>query len=110
MRYNNVVTGTFVSRPNRSIAYCDIDGVRTKVHVKNTGRCKEILVPGVKAVLEASDNPHRKTPYDLIAAYKGDLLVNIDSQAPNKAGSSTIARRSPIRNCGARTLMMSVRT
>lgn len=85
MRYNNVVTGTFVSRPNRFIAYCDIDGVRMKVHVKNTGRCKEILVPGVKAVLEASDNPDRKTPYDLIAAYKGDLLVNIDSQAPNKA-------------------------
>lgn len=85
MRYGKVVTGSFVSRPNRFIAYCEIDGSVEKVHVKNTGRCKEILVPGAKAVLAESDNPDRKTRFDLIAAYKGDILINIDSQAPNKA-------------------------
>lgn len=85
MRYGKVVTGTFVSRPNRFIAYCEIDGSVEKVHVKNTGRCREILVPGAKAVLAESDNPDRKTRFDLIAAYKGNILINIDSQAPNKA-------------------------
>ena len=85
MRYERVTTGTFISRPNRFIAYVDVDGTVEKCHVKNTGRCKEILVSGTKAILYDSDNPSRKTRYDLIAAYKGDLLINIDSQAPNAA-------------------------
>ena len=85
MRYGKVVSGTFISRPNRFIAYVDIDGTEHKVHVKNTGRCSEILLPGCIVVLEDSDNPSRKTRYDLIAAYKDDMLINIDSQAPNKA-------------------------
>ena len=85
MKYDRVCTGTFLSRPNRFIAKVDLDGTVETVHVKNTGRCKEILVPGTKVVLYDSQNPARKTRYDLIAAYKGDLLINIDSQAPNAA-------------------------
>lgn len=85
MRYGHIVAGTFIERPNRFIAYCEIDGKRERCHVKNTGRCKEILRPGVTVVLFDSENPERKTRYDLIAAYKGDMLINIDSQAPNKA-------------------------
>jgi len=85
MKYDRITTGTFVSRPNRFIAKVDVDGRIETVHVKNTGRCKEILVPGTKAVLYDSYNPERKTRYDLIAAYKGDILINIDSQAPNAA-------------------------
>jgi len=85
MEYKNTVIGTFISRPNRFIAYVDINGSTEKVHVKNTGRCKELLIEGVKTVLEISDNPERKTKYDLIAVWKNGMLVNIDSQAPNKA-------------------------
>lgn len=84
MQYGTVRRGTFISRPNRFIAKVDIDGRTETVHVKNTGRCKEILIPGAEVILEESDDPSRKTRYDLIAAYKGDLLINIDSQAPNK--------------------------
>lgn len=76
--------GEFVSRPNRFIAYVDVNGIREKCHVKNTGRCKELLIPGVKAVLSVADNPERSTKFDLVAVYKEDMLVNIDSQAPNK--------------------------
>ena len=85
MRYDRVVEGKFLSRPNRFIAKVEVDGNIETVHVKNTGRCKEILVPGTKAVLYDADNPERKTRYDLIAAYKGDILINIDSQTPNAA-------------------------
>lgn len=85
MRYEHVVTGRFISRPNRFIAKVEVDGKEETVHVKNTGRCKEILRPGVTVVLFDSENPERKTRYDLIAAYKGDMLINIDSQAPNRA-------------------------
>ncbi len=85
MKYDRVVEGTFISRPNRFIARCQIGQEIVTVHVKNTGRCKEILVPGAKCVLFDSQNPNRKTRYDLIAVYKGDMLINIDSQAPNKA-------------------------
>ena len=84
MRYESTVGCTFLSRPNRFIAMCELDGEAVRCHVKNTGRCKEILVPGARAVLARSDSPGRKTPYDLIAAYKGGLLINIDSQAPNR--------------------------
>ena len=85
MKYGRIEQGIFISRPNRFIAYVDINGKTETVHVKNTGRCKELLLPGVKVILERSDNPARKTAYDLIAVYKKKLgLVNIDSQAPNK--------------------------
>ena len=85
MKYRNIQTAIFVSRPNRFIANVDIDGQRETVHVKNTGRCRELLLPGSKVILEKSDNISRKTKYDLIAVYKKGLgLVNIDSQAPNK--------------------------
>jgi len=85
MEYSKIITGTFISRPNRFIAYVNINGSVEKVHVKNTGRCKELLIEGVRAVLERSDNSERRTKYDLIAVWKNGMLVNIDSQAPNKA-------------------------
>ena len=85
MKYNNTELATFIERPNRFIAKVDVNGKTETVHVKNTGRCRELLIPGRKVILEKSDNPDRKTKYDLIAVYKENLgLVNIDSQAPNK--------------------------
>lgn len=74
-----------MERPNRFVAYVDIDGHTETVHVKNTGRCRELLQKGVTVYLEKSDNPLRKTLYDLVAVEKGDRLINMDSQAPNKA-------------------------
>lgn len=86
MRYNNIIKAKFIKRINRFIAEVNIGGVTETVHVKNTGRCKELLLTDSTVILEASDNPLRKTKYDLIAVYKKGLgLVNIDSQAPNKA-------------------------
>ena len=82
--YNNIIQGTFLERPNRFIAYVEVDGAKETVHVKNTGRCKELLVPGATVYLEKSDNPQRKTAYDLIAVQKGERLINMDSQIPNK--------------------------
>jgi len=88
MRYRNVIPAAFIDRSNRFIAHVNIDGHRETVHVKNTGRCRELLIPGAEVWLSASDNPSRKTAYDLIAVRKSNgLLVNIDSQAPN-----TVAR------------------
>ena len=85
MRYGNVVKGTFLDRPNRFIAHVIIDGETETAHVKNTGRCRELLLPGAEVWLERLDNPARKTKYDLIAVRKeSGLLVNIDSQTPNK--------------------------
>lgn len=84
MKYNHVIQGRFLSRPNRFIAKVEINGEEHTVHVKNTGRCKELLVEGATVYLEKGDNPNRKTQYDLIAVRKGDLLVNMDSQAPNR--------------------------
>ena len=85
MRYRNTVKGTFLDRPNRFIAHVLINGKSETVHVKNTGRCRELLLPGAEVWMEKSENPSRKTAYDLIAVRKGGgLLVNIDSQAPNK--------------------------
>ena len=83
MKYTNVKEAIFLKRPNRFLAHVFIDGKEQIVHVKNTGRCKEILKEGAKVYLEASNNPNRKTAYSLIAAYKGDMLINIDSQVPN---------------------------
>lgn len=83
MRYNNIVEGKFLSRPNRFIANVEINGKTETVHVKNTGRCRELLVPNATVFLEKSDNPLRKTEYDLVAVYKGEMLINMDSQVPN---------------------------
>ena len=83
MRYNNIVEGKFLSRPNRFIANVEINGNTETVHVKNTGRCRELLVPNATVFLEKSDNPLRKTQYDLVAVYKDNLLINMDSQIPN---------------------------
>lgn len=84
MQYkNDIIEATFLQRPNRFIAHVLIDGKEEIVHVKNTGRCREILQAGVKVYLEQASNPNRKTKYSLISAYKGDRLINIDSQIPN---------------------------
>lgn len=83
MKYKKVVEGRFISRPNRFIAYVEIDGKAETVHVKNTGRCKELLTDNATVYLSVSDNPQRKTKYDLIAVNKGELLINMDSQIPN---------------------------
>ena len=85
MRYDNMVPGIFRSRPNRFIAYIEIDGKEEICHVKNTGRCRELLTPGAEVWCQKSENPNRKTKYDLICVKKGDLLINMDSQAPNIA-------------------------
>ena len=84
MKYNNIYKGVFLERPNRFIAYCEINGRKETVHVKNTGRCREILVPGAECYFEKSDNPERKTQYDLVTVKKGSRLINIDSQAVNR--------------------------
>lgn len=83
MKYDNVIEAKFIKRPNRFIAHVLVDGKEEIVHVRNTGRNREILVEGTKVILEKSKNPDRKTAYSLIAAYKGDMLINIDSQIPN---------------------------
>lgn len=83
MIYKNTLWGRFIGRPNRFIAYAEIDGEEKLCHVKNTGRCRELLTESAKVVLCQSDNPKRKTQYDLIAVLKGDRLINIDSQVPN---------------------------
>lgn len=94
MKYRNIILGKFIDRPNRFIAHVDIDGCVKTVHVKNTGRCKELLLPEARVVLEKSDNPNRKTAYDLIAVYKEKLgWVNIDSQAPNKVAGEWLETR-----------------
>lgn len=101
MRYAKITTGTFIDRPNRFIAHINIEGNIETVHVKNTGRCKELLLPGSKVILEDFRNrpafENRKTKFDLIAVYKkieqknplhakigSEILINMDSQAPNK--------------------------
>lgn len=84
MKYNKIINGIFLKRPNRFIAHVLIDGKEEIVHVKNTGRCRELLIPGAKVILEdCSHNPTRKTRYSLIAVYKDHMLVNMDSQVPN---------------------------
>ena len=85
MKYENITEGRFLDRPNRFIAHVEIAGKTETVHVKNTGRCRELLLPGAAVRLEESDNPARKTRYDLVAVYKDRIgWINIDSQAPNK--------------------------
>lgn len=84
MKYKKIVYGKFLSRPNRFIANVDTEHGKFVCHVKNTGRCRELLVPGVSVILEHCPKPGRKTEYDLISVYKNGNLINIDSQAPNK--------------------------
>ena len=85
MTYENITSATFLSRPNRFIAEVEMNGAREVVHVKNTGRCKELLLPGCEVWLTAPASSGRKTKYDLVAVRKSNgLLINIDSQAPNK--------------------------
>ena len=84
MRYDSVISGRFLERPNRFIAHVETEnGVQT-VHVKNTGRCRELLITGAEVYLAKGSNPNRKTAYDLIAVKKNGLLVNMDAQAPNQ--------------------------
>lgn len=83
MHYQFIQPAIFLDRPNRFIAVCRYDGQIVNVHVKNTGRCKELLIPGTTVYLEKSSNPNRKTQWSLIAVEKGDRLINMDSQAPN---------------------------
>ena len=94
MNYQNIIHGQFHSRPNRFIAKVWIDGELETVHVKNTGRCRELLLPGAEVILECCDQPTRKTKYDLIGVYKEGLgLVNIDSQAPNKVAKEWLLQQ-----------------
>lgn len=83
MTYPNTVPAVFLSRPNRFVAQVLLEGTEVTVHVKNTGRCRELLIPGARVWLTKSGNPQRKTAYDLIAVEKGDRLINMDAQAPN---------------------------
>lgn len=85
MKYENVCEARFISRPNRFIAKVMLNKEELTVHVKNTGRCRELLIENARVILEKSSNPDRKTQYDLIAVYKGNTLINMDSQSPNKA-------------------------
>lgn len=92
MRYKETEKAVFLKRPNRFIAEVEIQGKRETVHVKNTGRCKELLIPGAEVILEKSGNPNRKTKYDLICVNKQGRLVNMDSQIPNKAAEEWIKK------------------
>lgn len=91
MTYLYMTPGIFLSRPNRFIAHVEIDGQVEVVHVKNTGRCRELLPAGAKVWCQKSDNPNRKTKYDLITVQKADRLINMDSQAPNAAAKEWLA-------------------
>ena len=84
MQYGKILPACFLSRPNRFVARVEAEGEELVCHVKNTGRCRELLVPGATVWLEESPNPSRKTKFDLIAVEKGDRLINMDAQAPNK--------------------------
>ena len=95
MRYGTIVPGRFLSRPNRFVARVETGGGVQTVHVKNTGRCRELLVPGAAVYLEKSANPRRKTAYDLVAVRKGELLVNMDAQAPNQVFAEWLEPRLP---------------
>lgn len=95
MKYANMLQGRFLNRPNRFIAHVEIAGQEEIVHVKNTGRCKELLVPGATVHVQHFPEGQRKTKYDLIAVEKGDLLINMDSQAPNKVVQEWLLAQEP---------------
>ncbi|MGY3778418.1 DNA/RNA nuclease SfsA [Isobaculum melis] len=92
VQYGQVVSATFIERPNRFVAICEVNGQAETVHVKNTGRCKELLIPGVEVFLEEANATTRKTKYDLIAVMKKGQLINIDSQVPNKIFAEAIKK------------------
>lgn len=106
MEYQNIVPGTFLARPNRFIAHVEIEGRTEICHVKNTGRCRELLSPGATVYCQCADNPNRKTKYDLIAVKKGHRLINMDSQAPNLAAREWLSSGSlgPIENLRQETV------
>ena len=91
MKYANMVPGTFIKRPNRFIAHVEIEGQEQIVHVKNTGRCRELLPEGAEVYCQHFDSPTRKTAYDLITVRKGNLLINMDSQVPNAAAKEWLS-------------------
>ena len=95
MRYKTAVHAVFLERPNRFVARVTLDGHTETVHVKNTGRCRELLVPGARVILVPGENPARKTKYDLTAVYKGETLINMDSQAPNAAAGELLQKLFP---------------
>lgn len=95
MTYGTILSGTFLARPNRFIAHVEVGGQVEICHVKNTGRCRELLAPGATVYLEESANPSRKTRFDLVAVEKGDRLINMDSQAPNKVAAEYLPRLLP---------------
>ena len=107
MTYSNMTPGTFLSRPNRFIAHVEINGQTEVVHVKNTGRCRELLPAGAQVWCQKSDNPARKTKYDLITVQKGDRLINMDSQAPNIAAKEWLLAGGlgPVENLRAETFL-----
>ena len=91
MEYGKMVEARFLRRINRFTAFVELNGQEEMVHVKNTGRCKELLLEGARVFLEEADKEGRKTKYSLIAVYKGDVLVNMDSQAPNQMAAEALA-------------------
>ncbi len=92
MKYENIRKGKFLDRPNRFIAHVELQGKIETVHVKNTGRCRELLIPGNEVILEESKNPARKTRYDLVCVCKQGRWINMDSQIPNKAAMEWIQK------------------
>lgn len=95
MRYTNIMAGKFLARPNRFIAHVEIAGREEIVHVKNTGRCKELLLPGATVYVQHFPEGKRKTKYDLIAVEKQNILINMDSQAPNKVVQEWLVGQEP---------------
>lgn len=95
MRYENIVKGRFIERPNRFVAHVEIDGREEVCHVKNTGRCRELLARGCTVYLDKAKNPDRKTKYDLVAVEKGQRLINMDSYAPNIAAGEFLFKKIP---------------
>lgn len=95
MEYGNIIHGTFAARPNRFVAEVMVNGDIIKCHVKNTGRCRELLLPGAEVILCPGENPKRKTKYDLVCVYKNGVLINMDSQAPNKVAAELIPQLMP---------------
>lgn len=93
MIYENMIKATFIKRPNRFIAHCIVNGKEEIVHVKNTGKCKELLVPGCTVYLQEHDNPNRKTKYSLITVIKDKRLINMDSQVPNKVAYEALVNK-----------------
>ena len=106
MKYGKMVAGRFVARPNRFIAHVEIDGKTEVCHVKNTGRCRELLPAGAEVWCQVADDSKRKTKYDLITVRKGQRLINMDSQAPNAAAREWLASGGlgPVENLRAETV------